>query len=340
MISPIPPAPPAASGPHAGRRAALQAGAAALAAAAWPRPARPQAWPAKPVRILNGFPAGGPTDVLARILAERLQESLGQPFVVENRPGATGAIASQAVAQAAPDGYTLMVVPSSTHSVSPNITRVPWDPQKDFTPIAMIGNVTTVLVVSPALPVRTVAEFVAHARANPGRLNYGTPGRGSNLHLGMEMLKQMAGIDVVHVPYKGVAPAQTDLIGGQIQVMLDNIVSVLPHVQAGRIRAIAVSSAARSGALPDLPTVAESGYPGYQVNAWAALLGPARLPREIVERLHAETMRAVSRDDVRARFATLGVEPMPMSPAEAGDFMRAERERWAKVIRDADLKFD
>jgi tripartite-type tricarboxylate transporter receptor subunit TctC len=324
----------------AARRSMLAAGAATLAAAALPQRARAQAWPARPIRILNGFPAGGPSDLLARIVAERLQESLGQPVVVENRPGATGSIASQAVAQSAPDGYTLMVVPSSTHSVSPNITRVPWDPQKDFTPIAMIGNVTTVLAVTPSLPARTVAEFVAHARANPGRLNYGTPGRGSNLHLGMEMLKQMAGIDVVHVPYKGVTQAQADLMTGQIQVMLDNIVSVLPHMQAGRIRVLAVSSPKRSAALPELPTVAESGYPGFQVNAWAALLGPAGLPREVVERLHAETMKAVGRDDVRARFATLGVEPMPLSPAEAGEFMRAERERWAKVIRDANLTFE
>lgn len=324
----------------AARRSMLAAGAATLAAAALPQRARAQAWPARPIRILNGFPAGGPSDLLARIVAERLQESLGQPVVVENRPGATGSIASQAVAQSAPDGYTLMVVPSSTHSVSPNITRVPWDPQKDFTPIAMIGNVTTVLAVTPSLPARTVAEFVAHAKANPGRLNYGTPGRGSNLHLGMEMLKQMAGIDVVHVPYKGVTQAQADLMTGQIQVMLDNIVSVLPHMQAGRIRVLAVSSPKRSAALPELPTVAESGYPGFQVNAWAALLGPAGLPREVVERLHAETMRAVGRDDVRARFATLGVEPMPLSPAEAGEFMRAERERWAKVIRDANLTFE
>lgn len=322
------------------RRTLLAAGAATLAAAVAPRGARAQVWPSRPIRILNGFPAGGPSDVLARIVAERLQETLGQPVVVENRPGATGSIASQAVAQAAPDGHTLVVVPSSTHSVSPNITRVPWDPQKDFTPIAMIGNVTTVLAVTPSLPARTVAEFVAHAKANPGRLNYGTPGRGSNLHLGMEMLKQMAGIDVVHVPYKGVTPAQTDLMSGQIQVMLDNIVSVLPHMQAGRIRVLAVCSPKRSAALPDVPSVAESGYPGFQVNAWAALLGPAGLPREVVERLHAETMRAVGREDVRARFATLGVEPMPMSPAEAGEFMRLERERWAKVIRDANLTFE
>jgi tripartite-type tricarboxylate transporter receptor subunit TctC len=286
------------------------------------------------------LPPGGPSDILARATAQAMSASLGQPVVVENRPGATGSIASQAVAQSAPDGYTLMVVPSSTHSVSPNITRVPWDPQKDFTPIAMIGNVTTVLAVTPSLPARTVAEFVAHAKANPGRLNYGTPGRGSNLHLGMEMLKQMAGIDVVHVPYKGVTQAQADLMTGQIQVMLDNIVSVLPHMQAGRIRVLAVSSPKRSAALPELPTVAESGYPGFQVNAWAALLGPAGLPREVVERLHAETMKAVGRDDVRARFATLGVEPMPLSPAEAGEFMRAERERWAKVIRDANLTFE
>ncbi len=329
--------------PRNARRAALAAGIAGLstlAAGVAPRGAFAQGWPSRPIRILNGFPAGGPSDLLARIVAERLQDSLGQSVVVENRPGATGSIASQAVAQSAPDGYTLVVVPSSTHSVSPNITKVPWDPQKDFTPIAMIGNVTTLLVVTPSLPVRTVAELVAHAKANPGKLNYGTPGRGSNLHLGMEMLKQMAGIDLVHVPYKGISPAQTDLISGQIQVMLDNIVSVLPHLQAGRIRALAVSSPKRSGALPDLPTVAESGFPGFAVNAWAALLGPAGLPREIVERLHAETMRAVARDDVRARFATLGVEPMPLSPAEAGEFMRAERERWAKVIRDANLTFE
>ena len=323
----------------AARRRALLAGA-ALAALAAHRPGVAQAWPSRPIRILNGFSAGGPTDILTRILAERLQESLGQPVLVENRPGATGSIAAQAVAAAAPDGYTLLVTPSSTHAVSPNTTKLPWDPQKDFTPIAMIGNVTTLLVVNPSLPVTSVAELVAHAKANPGKLNYGTPGRGSNLHLGMEMFKQMAGVDLVHVPYKGVAAAQTDLIAGSIQVMIDNIVSALPHVKAGRVRALAVTALARSQALPELPTVAESGFPGFQVNAWAALLGPAGLPREVVERLHAETMRAVARDDVRTRFATLGVEPMRMSADESGAFMRAERERWAKVIRDAKLSFD
>jgi tripartite-type tricarboxylate transporter receptor subunit TctC len=303
------------------------------------RTSRAQAWPTRPVRIINGFPAGGPSDILARIVAERLQEAIGQPFVVENRPGATGAIGAQAVATAPPDGYTLLVTPSSTHAVAPNTTKLPWDPQKDFTPIAMVGNVTTVLVVTPGLPVRTVPELVAYAKANPGKLNYGTPGRGSNLHLGMEMLKQMAGIDVVHVPYKGVTNAQTDLMSGQIQVMLDNIVSVLPHVQAGRIRAIAVSAGRRSAVFPEMPTVAET-YPGYEVNAWAALLGPAGMPKDIVATLHAETMRAVARDDVKARFATLGVEPMIMSPEQTGAFMRAERERWAKVIREANLTFD
>jgi tripartite-type tricarboxylate transporter receptor subunit TctC len=323
---------------HPARRRWLAASA-ALAATAAPVAVRAQPWPARPVRILNGFPAGGPTDILARAVAERLQEALGQPVVVENRPGATGTIASLAVAQSPPDGYTLLVVPSSTHAVAPNTTRLAWDPQRDFTPIAMIGNVTTVLCVNPELPVRTVSEFVAHARANPGKLNYGTPGRGSNLHLGMEMLKQMAGIDLVHVPYKGVSLAQTDLISGQIQAMLDNVVSVMPHVRANRIRAIAVATAKRSSVWPDMPTVAES-FPGFQVNAWAALLGPAGLPGEIVQRLHAESARAVASEEVRARFASLGVEPMPMSAESAGEFMRAERERWARVIRDARLTFD
>lgn len=330
---------PTPTGAAAPRRRLLGALGAAVALP-YTVPATAQAWPVRPVRILNGFPAGGPSDILARAVAERLQEALGQPVLVENRPGATGSIASQAVAQSPPDGYTLMVVPSSTHAVMPNTTRVPWDPQKDFTPIAMIGNVTTVLCVNPALPVRTVAELVAHAKANPGKLNYGTPGRGSNLHLGMEMLKQMAGIDLVHVPYKGVNLAQNDLISGQIQVMLDNVVSVLPHVQTGRIRAIAIATARRSSVWPELPTVAESGYPGFQVNAWAALLGPAGLPRDLVVRLNAETARAVARDDVRTRFAGLGVEPMELGPEAAGEFMRAERERWGQVIRDARLTFE
>jgi tripartite-type tricarboxylate transporter receptor subunit TctC len=320
-------------------RRALCAGAGALMLAG-PRRALAQAWPSRPIKIVNGFPAGGPSDILARILAERLQESLGQTVFVENRPGATGSIGAQYVAGAAPDGYTLLVTPSSTHAVSPNTTKLPWDPQRDFSPIAMVGNVTTILVATPSLPVANLAELIAHARAHPGKLNYGTPGRGSNLHLGMEMLKQSAGIDLVHVPYKGITPAQTDLMSGQIQVMIDNVVSVLPHVRSGRIRALAIAAGRRSDVFPDLPTVAESGFPGFQVNAWAALLGPAGLPADVVSRLNAESLKAVARDDVRARFATLGVEPMPMSAAETGTFMRAERERWAKVIRDANLTFE
>lgn len=299
-----------------------------------------QAWPARAVKVVNGFPAGGPTDILARILAEKLQAALGQPFVVENRPGATGAIGSEFVARSTPDGYTLVVVPSSTHAVNPNLTKLPWDPQKDFTPIAMVGNVTTLLIVNPGLPVKTVQEFVAHAKANPGKLNFGTPGRGSNLHLGIELLKMMAGFDAVHVPYKGTAPAATDLIGGQIQFMFDNIVSAMPNVQAGKVRAIAITTSKRSALFPDLPTIAESGYAGFEVNAWAALLGPAGLPQEVVQKLNAETVRAVNSADVKERYAKLGVEPFSMTPAEAGEFMKSERERWGRVIRDAKIRVE
>ncbi len=307
----------------------------ALTAALAATVAQAQGWPARPVKIVNGFSAGGPTDILARILAEKLQLAFGQPFVVENRPGATGAIGADFVAKSAPDGYTLLVTPSSTHAVNPNLQKLPWDPQKDFTAVAMVGNVTTLLIVNPNLPVKTVADLVAYAKANPGKLNYGTPGRGSNLHLGVELLRLMAGIDVVHVPYKGIAPAQADLIGGQIQFMLDNIVSAIPHVQAGRTRALAITTARRSALMPNLPTVAEAGYPGFEVNAWAALLGPANLPRDVVQRLNAETVKITNSADVKERFAKLGVEPFSMNPAETAEFMRTEKERWGRVIRDA-----
>lgn len=316
--------------------AACTALAAGLAAA----PAAAQAWPARPVKVVIGFPAGGPTDILGRIVADKLQASLGQPVVVDNKPGATGSIGAQQVAASPPDGYTLLITPSSTHAVSPNISKLPWDPQRDFTPVAMIGNVATLLLVHPGLPAKNLKELVAHAKSQPGRLNYATPGIGSNLHLGMEMLKLAAGIDVVHVPYKGIAPAQSDLIGGQVQLMLDNIVSAMPHVKAGKVRAIAVTTARRSALFPELPTVAEEGVPGYEVNAWAALLGPAGMPREIVNRLNAEVVRIVNSDEVRQRFASLGVEPFAMTADETGTFMRTERERWARVIRDANLKFE
>jgi tripartite-type tricarboxylate transporter receptor subunit TctC len=299
-----------------------------------------QQYPTRPVRIVIGFPAGGPVDILVRIVAERMQASMGQPFIVENRPGATGSIGAEFVAKSAPDGYTLLAAPSSSHAVSPNLAKLPWDPQKDFTPIAMIGNVTTLLVVNPQLPVTSVKELVDYARANPGRLNYGTPGTGSNLHLGGEMLKQMAQVDIVHIPYKGIAPAQADMLSGQIQVMLDNIVSAMPNVKSGKVRPIAVTTAKRSELFPDLPTVAEQGYPGYAVNAWAVLLGPAGLPADIVNRLNAETIRIVNSPEVKQRFAQLGTEPMSMTPAETGEFMRSERERWAKVIRDGNIKID
>ncbi|MBI3375887.1 MAG: tripartite tricarboxylate transporter substrate binding protein [Betaproteobacteria bacterium] len=321
------------------RRTLAAVAALGMLAAAAPH-ARAQAWPARPVKIVNGFPAGGPTDILARILAEKLQGALGQAFVVENRPGATGAIGSEFVARSAPDGYTLVVVPSSTHAVNPNLTKLSWDPQRDFTPIAMVGNVTTLLIVNPGLPVKSVQEFVAYAKANPGKLNFGTPGRGSNLHLGIELLKMMAGFDAVHVPYKGTAPAATDLIGGQIQFMFDNIVSAMPNVLAGKVRAIAITTSKRSALFPDLPTIAESGYAGFEVNAWAALLGPAGLPQDVVQKLNAETVKAVNSADVKERYAKLGVEPFAMTPGEAGEFMKSERERWGRVIRDAKISVE
>ncbi len=334
---------PVANPSRARRPWALAVAAAVVATCLAPfAPARAQGggtepWPTRPVRIVVGYAAGGPMDLLARIVADKLTASLGQSFVVENRPGANGAIAAGEVARAAPDGYTLIAVPSSAHAVNPNLTKLSWDPQRDFTPIAMIGNVTTILVVNPKLPVDDVQGLVAYARARPGRVTYGSPGRGSNLHLAGEMMRQMSGIDIVHVPYKGAAPALQDLIAGQIDMMFENVVTTLPHIQAGRVKPLAIAAAARSAQLPQLPTVAESGLPGFAVNAWGAVLGPAGLPAPIVTRLNDEIRRIVNAPEVRDRLVGLGVEPWSMTPAQTGEFVRAERERWAQVIRDAKL---
>ena len=317
------------------RRHLIQAAAAAAFA---PLAARAQSqWPTKAIRIVVPFTPGGTTDFVTRLVAAELAKSLGQPVMIENKPGAGTVIGVDSVAKSVPDGSSFVTVANSFCVNQTLVKNLPYDAARDLRPVALMGLSEHVLATHPGSGFSNLADLVAAAKKAPGKLNFGSGS--SSSRVASEMLKQMAGIDLVHVPYKGVSLAQTDLISGQIQAMLDNVVSVMPHVRANRIRAIAVATAKRSSVWPDMPTVAES-FPGFQVNAWAALLGPAGLPGEIVQRLQAETARAVASEDVRARFASLGVEPMPMSAESAGEFMRAERERWARVIRDARLTFD
>jgi tripartite-type tricarboxylate transporter receptor subunit TctC len=311
--------------------------------AVWPASAALAQSPApeRPVRLVVPFAAGGATDILARLVAERLSRTQGQPVVVENRAGANGAIGSEQVAKAPPDGLTLLAVTAGTHAINRSLYRnLPYDPVRDFTPVAMLGSAANVLVVHPSVPAQSVPELVTHLRRNPGKLHFGSAGSGSTLHLSGEMFKAMAGVQMVHIPYKGGGPAQADLLGGHIHMMFDSISAALPHIQSGRVRALAVTGAERSHALPALPTIAEAGVPGYAATAWFGIVGPAGLPAAVTERLNQAINAILAEPDTRAQLTKLGAEPKPMSPAQFGAFVRAEVDKWAKVVEAAGVKAD
>ena len=305
--------------------------------AAWPAAAQ-QAYPSKPIRIVVPYPPGGFNDTLGRTLAEKFQKAWGQTVLVENKPGANTVIGTDAVAKAAPDGYTLLVV-AFPFAVTPSLIRnLPYDTLRDFAPVALCAQSPNILVVNPELPVKSVAELVALARSKPDGLSYASTGNGSSNHISMELFKTLAGVRLVHVPYKGSAPAVVDLLGGQIQVMFDNAPNVMPQVRAGRLRALAQSGAKRSTVAPDLPTVAEAGVPGYEVTVWFGLVAPAGTPREIVDKVNAEVLKILALPDVRERFLALGVEPLGSTPEEFGTHIRAQMDKWAKVVKDAGVK--
>lgn len=303
--------------------------------------AHAQAWPARPVRIVVPFPAGGPTDVLTRVLADKLGQALGQPVVVENKPGAGGSIGADLVAKSPPDGYTLVMATGSTHSVGPHLNpRLPYDPQKDFTPIVYVGYATNVLLVSPKLGVSSVKELIELAKREPGKLNYATSGIGSVAHLTSEMFAAMAGIELTHVPYKGTQLSITDLVSGQVAMLFDNTLTGKPHIEQGRLKGLAISSRQRSTILPDIPTIDESGLPGFDSWNWFGIFGPANLPPAIVQRVNAEMNRILGDPGVKERFRTLGFEITGGTPAQFAEVVQSESRRWAKVIKDARIKVE
>ena len=308
----------------------------ALAAAA-PVAAQP-AWPSKPVRMIVAFVPGGGTDIVARMLAPRFGEALGQTMVIDNRGGAGGNIGTEVAARAAADGYTLLMGNVAPNAINVSLAPVPFDPVKDFAPISQVAITPNVLVVHPSLPVKTVKELLALARAKPGALAFPSAGNGTSSHLAGELLKNLAKIDMLHVPYKGGGAALADLMGGQVQLMFATTPAAMPLVKAGRLRAIAVTTRARSQALPELPTMIEAGVPNYDAATWYGLLAPAATPRGVIDRMHAETVKIIGTPDMREKLIAQGFEPVGSSPAEFAAYIQAQIETWAKVIRAAGLR--
>ena len=304
-------------------------------------PAHAQAYPDHGVRILVPFPPGGPADALTRIAAEQLSTALGQPFVVENRPGAGGNIGMEQGARAAPDGYTLTLAPVGNLTVSPFIyAKLPYDPFKDFAPITVLATVPNVLVVNAAVPARSVAELVALAKAKPGTLNYASAGNGSGPHLAGELFKRMAKVEMVHVPFNGAGPAMNAVLAGDVQVFFAQSAAALPQLKGGRVVALGVASPKRIDAAPELPTIAESGLPGFDVTSWYALVAPAGTPAERIERIQSTLARAFARPDVREKIAGLGAEPVANTPAAFGRMLEAEAARWRTLAREANIHAD
>jgi tripartite-type tricarboxylate transporter receptor subunit TctC len=313
----------------------LTAGAAALSAVshfAWA-----QAYPTRPVRLVVGFPPGGGTDITARLIGQWLSERLGQQFVIENRPGAGSNIATEGVARAAADGYTLLLV-SAAHAINATLyDRLNYNFLRDFAPVAGIIRAPNVMEVNPSLPPKSVSEFIAYAKANPGKVNYASGGNGTAQHLSGELFKMMTGVVMVHVPYRGDAPALTDLIGGQVQVMFGSIPPSVEHIRAGKLRALAVTTATRSEALPDIPTVSDF-VPGYEASAWYGIGAPRNAPAEVVDKLNKEINAALADTKMNARLADLGGTVLPGSPAEFGKLIADETEKWAKVVKFSGAK--
>ena len=296
-------------------------------------------YPSRPVRIVVPFPPGGPADVLARTVGDKLQATLGQPVVVDNRPGAGGNIGMELVAKAAPDGHTLALAPAGNLTVNPSLYRnVPYDVARDFAPVTVIAAVPNILVVNAQVPAKDLAELIAYAKANPGKLNFASPGPGSGAHLAGELLKSSAAIDMVHVPFSGIAPAVTAVVAGDVQVMFAGSSSAMPHVTAGKLRALGVASPKRIASAPALPTLAESGLPGFDVTSWYSIVAPAGTPPAVVERLQREIAKALDAPDVKTKLAGLGAEPVANTPSEFSAMIKVESAKWGKIVKDANIK--
>ncbi len=310
-----------------------------IAAAALVLPALGQgAYPSKPIKIIAPVQPGGGVDLVARTIADRLGRVLGQSIIVENLSGGGGVVGSMAAARAAPDGYTLMVGYVGTHGTNPAVRKLPYDAVRDFTPIAMVGGTPNVLVVPPSVPVNTLAEFVAYVKANPGKLSYGSSGPGTLTHLAMEQLKVAADLDIVHVPYRGIGPAITDILGGQTQALLPGLAAALPHIKAGKMRPLAVTGTRRHPLLPDVPTFEESGYKDFDGVQWYGIVGPANMPPPIVKQLNAEINMLLANPELRERLSSEALEPMPMTPEQFGQYMRDDIAKWSKLAKDRNIQ--
>jgi len=308
-----------------------------LSVPAWP--ALAQSWPDRPIKLIVTFPAGGGADFVGRALAPKLTEALGQSVVVDNRGGANGAIGNAAVSHAAPDGYTLLLGAAGALTIAPHLyDKLDFDTFRDYVPVSLVGSSPFVLAVNPSVPAKSVAELTALAKANPGKLNAGSSGTGGAPHLALELYKSIAGVQIVHVPYKGLAPAITDLLGGQVQVLFADVGLIAPHLKAGTLRALAVTGAQRTPALPDLPTMQEAGVPGYTAGTWYGVLAPAGTPSAIVNRLNAEIDKALAAPQLRAQFAEQSVNTAGGRPEDFAALIRQDYDKWGKLIREANIK--
>jgi tripartite-type tricarboxylate transporter receptor subunit TctC len=298
------------------------------------------AYPDKPVRVIVAYPAGGTTDIVARIVATRLTEKLGQPFIVDNRSGAGGNIGTQAAAQAAPDGNTLLLASIAQAINSTIYKKLAFDFVRDFAPVSMVASTPNVLAVNPSVPAKDLQELLALVRADPGKYNFGSTSLGGSPHMSGELLKVMANVDIVHVPYRGAAPMLTDLIGGQVQMAFDNLPSSIGHIRSGAIRAIAVTTPKRSPSAPEIPTMAESGLPGYEVSGWFGLIAPAKTPQPVIELLHEAVVEIVGEEATRAKLLDLGAEPVGNTPEEYAAAIKAEVGKWTKVVAATGVSAD
>ena len=303
-------------------------------------PAVAQQYPTKPIKLILPFPAGGATDVMSRILAEKLTPRLGQTVIVENKPGAGTMLASEYVAKAPADGYTLLMAASSLVIAPSLYSKVNYDPIKDFTPVTQVAAVIHLVVVNPNLPVKSIQELITYLKANPGKVSYGSTGSGTSTHLEAELFKKMAGVEIEHIPYKGSTPALADLVGGQTSMMFDPIASSKPYLESGRLRALAVTTAQRSLSAPDLPTVAESGLPGYEAMPWLGIVAPAGTPKAVVDRLYKEVSEVLKMQDVKDRFKSLGLDIIGNTPAEFATFIAQDQKKWDQVIKNSGAKAD
>lgn len=300
-----------------------------------------QAYPTKPIRMICPFPPGGTTDVVARLVAQKLTEAWKEQVIVDNRAGAGGIIGTEMAAKAAADGYTVLLGSITTHAVNPALyKKLNFDPVKDFTPVTLVVSSPQLLAVHPSVAAKSVKDLIALAKAKPGQLNYGSAGVGTSPHLTFELFKSMAGIEAVHVPYKGTGPAITELVGGQVQMMITGVVALMPHVKSGKLRGLAVTSAKRVAALPDLPTVAESGVPKFDVSSWFGVFLPAGVPKPILTKMNGEIRRIVDIPDVRQKLVSQGADPETNTPEEFAAYVKSEMAKWGKVVRDTGARAD